>query len=166
MGMKRYWLCAGMSVAAFFYTGLRVYVREFPESDPGDVMVRGRVIGISTEDAQDVATAYTATRRGCALIAYHRLPESRKEAVREEAAAYREQSAKAKFFALADWEIIVALALSDHPGRSPELIGLGKSALVQGGLISSASAFLLILPFHMVLAAHGTIVGRDRKSRD
>lgn len=54
MDMKRFVVCVGMSVVAFFYTGLRVYVREFPENDPGGVVMSGRVIGISSEDAQDV----------------------------------------------------------------------------------------------------------------
>ncbi len=151
--MKSFVVCVGMSVVAFFYTGLRVYVREFPENAPGDVVVRGRVIGISSEDAQDAGAAYSATRRGCALIAFHRLPKDRKLAIREEAAAFREASARAKWFGMSDVEIAVSLALSDLPERSPGMVHLGRSKLVEGGLISSAAASLFLLPVHATLSA-------------
>jgi|GEM_PF-5556302 hypothetical protein len=152
MDIGRFMVCVGMSGVAYFYTGLRVYVREFPENVPGDVVVRGRVIGISHKDARDLGAAYAATRRGCALIAYHRLPESRKLAVRKEAAEFREKSARAKWFEMSDAEIAVMLALSDFPERSRGIEYLGRSKLVEGGLISSAAAFLFILPFHMALS--------------
>lgn len=153
MDMKRFGVCVGMSAVAYFYTGLRVYVREFPENDPGDVVVRGRVIGISNEDARDLGAAYAATRRGCALIAYHQLPEARKLAVMREAAEFRETSARVQWFGLSDAEIAVSLALADFPERSRSVVYLGRSKLVEGGLISSAAAFLFILPVHIALSS-------------
>ncbi|MDV4145833.1 hypothetical protein [Shimia sp. FJ5] len=151
MNIQRFMVCVGMSAVAFFFTGLRVYVRKIPENDFDEVVVRGRVIGISSEDAEDVATAYAATRRGCALIAYHKLPEARKQDVKEEAAAFREKSAWAKWFGLSDAEIAVSLALSDLPERSRDMKKLGRSKLVEGGLISSA-AFLFIMPLHIAIS--------------
>ncbi len=153
MDIKRFMVCVGMSGVAYFYTGLRVYVREFPENDPGEVVVSGRVIGISSEDAQDVGAAYSATRRGCALIAFHRLPESRKLAVKKEAAEFRETCARAKWFEMSNAEIAVMLALSDFPERSRGMEYLGRSKLVEGGLIASAAALVFILPVHMALSA-------------
>lgn len=153
MGIKRFSVCVGMSAVAFFYTGLRVYVRDFLENDPGEVVVRGRVIGISTEDAQSVGAAYNATRRGCALIAFHLLTDARKLAIREEAAAFREGSARAKWFGMSDAEIAVMIALSDFPERSRGMVYLGRSKLVDGGLISSAAAFLILMPFHIALSS-------------
>lgn len=153
MDMKSSMVCVGMSAVAYFYTGLRVYVREFPENDPGDVVVRGRVIGISSDNAQDLGAAYAATRRGCALIAFHRLPEARRLAVMREAAEFRETSARAQWFGLSDAEIAVSLALSDLPERSPGMVHLGRSKLVEDGLISSAAAFLFLLPVHTTLSA-------------
>lgn len=153
MDMKRFMVCVGMSAVAYFYTGLRVYVREFPENNPGEVNVRGRVIGISHEDAQDLAAAYPATRRGCALIAFHQLSETRKLAVRKEAAKFREKSTRARWFEMSDAEIAVMLALSDFPERSRGMEYLGRSKLVEGGLIASAAALVFILPVHMALSA-------------
>lgn len=55
---------------------------------------------------------------------------------------------------MSDAEIAVMLALSDFPERSRGMEYLGRSKLVEGGLISSAAAFLFVLPFHVALSTY------------
>lgn len=156
--MRQIAICLGMSVVAFFYTGLRVYVRRDKDLAVGDVRVEPRQIMISVDDMNDVRAAYDATRRGCVLIAYQMLNDDEKSGIMAEVRNFIEDCAPARFFELSNMDAMGTLALHDNLNKSHNMARLGQPKMISENLLAGASVFLVVMPAHLVMSAINLVI--------
>ena len=156
--MRQTAISLGMSVMAFFYTGLRVYVRHDKDLAVADVRVEPRRIMISIDDMNDVRTAYDATRRGCVLIAYHMLNDDEKSGIMSEVQNFIEDCAPARFFELSDMEAMGTLALHDNLEKTRNMAALAEPKMIRENILAGAAVFLFVMPLHLVMGAINLVI--------